>query len=165
LAQTHLQPGASVVDAVTRLQRSTLRIANLRLQPWNVTLAGYVALRVIADRPDLSLAQLSRRCFVRPQTMTRTITRFVERGFIVRLPNPESERAMSLRVTELGQAALAEMGPEVNKINGTIDQLLDRDQIALLDTTLRELAGHVEAEIKEMRKSAVVAAGRTERAG
>jgi len=142
-----------VVDAVARLHRATHQIGNLRLQQWNMSLSSYTALRIMANRPDLSLAQLSRRCFVRPQTMTRIVTQLEGRGFVERHPRPENERALSLRPTEKGLSALAKMDEEVNKINSTITQVLDDDQIAQLDTMLRECARLVETEIKETTQS------------
>ncbi|MFO6453040.1 MULTISPECIES: MarR family winged helix-turn-helix transcriptional regulator [unclassified Aeromicrobium] len=141
-----------VVDAVVRLERAVARIGNLRLQQWNMTLSSYTALRIIASRPHLSLAQLSRRCFVRPQTMTRIVSQLERRGFVVRDPNPESERALSLRATEEGFAALALMDPEVNRINSTITQVLSDAQIADLDSMLRDCARQVEGEISDLSR-------------
>ncbi len=138
-----------MLDAVNRLRRATIQIANQRLAPWQMTLAGYTALRVMANRPDLSLAQLSRRCFVKPQTMTRIVTRLEERGLIDRLPNPDSERAMSLRVTEAGQTLVSELDPVVNRIGTTIARVMTEQQVAAIDSALRDLAVLVEAEMKE----------------
>ena len=49
-------------DAVSRLERAVARIGSLRLRPWHMTLSGYAAMRVLEGQPDLSLAQVSRRC-------------------------------------------------------------------------------------------------------
>ncbi len=138
---------SSVTDAVVRLERAIVKIGNQRLRPWDLTLSSYTALRVTANRPNLSLAQLSRRCYVRSQTMTRIVTGLEERGFLERVANPDSLRALSLQITAAGAAALAEMDTEVNKINDTITQVFDLDQIEALDRMLRTCAQMVEAEI------------------
>lgn len=121
----------------------------MRLAPWNLTLASYAALRIMADQPNLSLIQLSRRAFVRPQTMTRMVTHLEKRGYVERHQRPENERALSLHVTETGREALAEMGTRVNKINSTLTDLFDDKQIEQLNTMLRQCAHAVEGEIKE----------------
>ncbi|MFC9841621.1 MarR family winged helix-turn-helix transcriptional regulator [Rhodococcus sp. NPDC127530] len=144
-----MEPATLVVDAVSRLQRAVHQIGTMRLAPWNLTLSSYAALRIMADQPSLSLIQLSRRAFVRPQTMTRMVTQLEKRGYIERRQRPENERALSLHVTEEGREALAEMGARVNKINSTFTDLFDDEQIEQLNTMLRQCAHAIEAEIKE----------------
>ncbi len=151
-----MEPATYVVDAVVRLYRAVHQIGNLRLRRWDLSLSSYTALRIMANRPDLTLAQLSRRSFVRPQTMTRMVSELERRGFVERHPRPESERALSLRVTELGLAVLVDMDAQVNKINATITQVLDGAEIIQLDTMLRQCALLVEAEIKEVASGKAV---------
>jgi len=143
-----MDPASSLVDAVVRLERAIVQIGNTRLRPWKMTLSSYTALKVMANRPDLSLVQLSRRCFVRPQTMTRIVWALEERRLVERLPNPDSERALRLRVTKRGQLTLAEMDVAVNEIQDTIGDIFDAEQIELFDTMLRRFAYAVEGEIE-----------------
>lgn len=148
-ASAPMEPATCVTDAVVRFSRAIQQIGNLRLERWTLTLSSYTALRVMANRSDLTLAQLSRRCFVRPQTMTRIVSQLESRGFVQRHPNPDSLRALSLRLTEEGSTALAEMDPEVFKINSTITGILDEGQIVQLDIMLRQCTVLVEAEIRD----------------
>jgi DNA-binding MarR family transcriptional regulator len=143
-----MEPATYVVDAVFRLARAVEQIGSLRLASWQMSLSGYAALQVMASQPNLSMAQVARRCFVRPQTMIRIVAALEQRGFVERQPNPDSERALALVVTPDGLAALAEMAAEVNKINATITRVLDAGEIASLDRMLRRCAVEVEAEIK-----------------
>ncbi len=144
-----MEPATYVVDAVARLQRAVFAIGSQRLQPWNMTLSSYTALRVMANRPELTLAQLARRCFVKPQTMTRIVSELERRGLVQRLPRPESERALSLSLTDRGHTSLAAMNTEVNKINQTITGVLSPEQVDQLDSLLRLCALTVETELKE----------------
>lgn len=108
-----MDEASSLIDAAFRFERAVTRIGNGRLRPWNMTLSSYTALRIIADQPQLTLAQLARRCYARPQTMTRIVTQLENRGFVARGSHPESERALPLKVTDAGPAALAEMGADL----------------------------------------------------
>ncbi|MGV9734051.1 MarR family winged helix-turn-helix transcriptional regulator [Rhodococcus aetherivorans] len=139
-----------LTDAVVRLERAIARIGNKRLARWNLSLSGYAALKILENRSDLSLAQLSRRCFVRPQTMTRIVTQLEERGYVHRRPHPESDRAIALALTDTGRGALVDMDSEVLKINETLTQELDADGVAFLEGALRRCAVAVEAELRDM---------------
>lgn len=139
-----------LTDAVFRLERAISRIGNKRLDKWSLSLSGYAALKILQTRPDLSLAQLSRRCFVRPQTMTRIVSQLEDRGYVRRGPHPESDRAIALALTDVGEAAISEMDSEVLKINETLAREMDPDGLVFLDTALRRCAVAVEAELREM---------------
>lgn len=142
-----VEPASYLLDAVVRLMRGAHQTGNVRLRPWNITLSSYAALRVIADQPNLTLAQLSRRNFVRPQTMTRIVSELVKRGWIERRTRADDERAMALSLTEQGRTALHQMAKEVDKINETIRRVLADDQIEQVNALLRSCARQVETEL------------------
>lgn len=147
-----MDEASSMIDAAFRFERAVTRIGNTRLRPWSMTLSSYTALRILADQPHLTLAQLARRCYVRPQTLTRMVSQLESRGFVSRDVHPESERALSLQVTEEGLSALAEMGEEVLKISDTLNAELGRDDIVATDTRLRRAALTVENELREAER-------------
>ncbi|GAB3360839.1 MarR family winged helix-turn-helix transcriptional regulator [Amycolatopsis echigonensis] len=151
-AATGMDEASSLIDAVFRFERAVSRIGNARLRPWNMTLSSYTALRILANQPHLTLAQLSRRCYARPQTMTRIVTQMEKRGFVARSAHPESERALSLEVTAAGHAALKEMGAEVLRISDTLGSVLGREEIVAADHQLRQAALVVEGELREMER-------------
>ncbi|GAA2074281.1 MarR family winged helix-turn-helix transcriptional regulator [Aeromicrobium tamlense] len=141
-----------LLDGVFRLERAVTRIGNLRLTPWHLSLSSYAAMRIIETKPRLSLAQLSRRCFVRPQTMTRIVSTLRDRGYVERTANPESERAMSLTLTREGISVLREMDAEVLQINDSFARALDGDERAELVRMLRTTAILVEEELRELER-------------
>ncbi len=149
-AATDMDEASSLIDAAFRFERAVSRIGNARLRPWNMTLSSYTALRILANRPHLTLAQLSRRCYARPQTMTRIVTQLEKRGFVARSAHPESERALSLEVTKAGVAALDEMGAAVLEISDTLNEVVGREEIVAADRQLRRAALVVESELREM---------------
>jgi DNA-binding MarR family transcriptional regulator len=141
-----------LLDGLFRLERAVTRIGTLRLTPWKLSLSGYAAMRIIESRPRLSLAQLSRRCFVRPQTMTRIVSTLLDRGLVVRTANPDSERAMSLTLTPEGVATLREMDAEVLKINDSFARALGDDDRQELVRMLRTAAILVEGELRDLER-------------
>ncbi|MBB5153521.1 MarR family winged helix-turn-helix transcriptional regulator [Saccharopolyspora phatthalungensis] len=149
-----LKDASYLVDAVFRLEHAVTRIGNIRLAPWSLTLSSYTAMRVMYNRPHLSLAQVARRCFVRPQTINRIVSQLEARGFVARGPHEDSERAVALSLTAEGIVALKEMTAEVDKINTTLTQALGADEIGLMQEMLRSSARMVEAEAKELQKAA-----------
>lgn len=148
-----MDEASSLIDAVFRFERAVSRIGNNRLRPWNITLTGYSALRILAAQPHLTLAQLARRCYVRPQTLTRIVSTLAERGWVSRGAHPESERALSLQVTEDGRVALEEMGAEVLRISATLNATLGTDGITAADRQLRQAVLAVEDELREMDRA------------
>lgn len=138
-----------LVDAIFRLERAVATIGTMRLRPWKMTLSSYAALRVLEHQPNLSLAQLSRRCFVKPQTMTRIVSELERRGYVHRGAAEESERAMALTLTDLGRKTLHQMSAEVNQIQSTLEETLSPKEVKQLNAMLRRCAVQVEREIKE----------------
>ena len=143
-----VEPPSLVADAATRLHRAVYQVGTIRLRAWQITLSSYAALRVMEARPDLTLAQLSRRCFVRPQTMTRMVTALEQRGWVERAKRPDDDRALSLRLSEAGAATLHDMDTEVKKINQTIGAHLSDAEIDTLNDLLRRCAGAVEEDLR-----------------
>lgn len=139
-----------LVDSVFRLERAIARIGAMRLRPWRMTLSGYAAMRVIQSRPHLSLIQLSRRCFVKPQTMTRIVSKLGEAGYVKRTTSSGNERAMSLTLTARGRKVLREMDEEVLKINETLSQNLPDAERARLIGFLRDSAVAIEREATDL---------------
>ena len=143
----------TLMDGIFRLERSIMRIGTLRLTRWGMTLSAYTAMRVLDGQRDLSLAQLSRRCYVQPQTMTRIVSSLTERGYVARSRSPHSERAISLRLTDKGIAALREMDSEVLQIKNAFTSALTLNEVEQLSEHLRAAAREVEGDLREIRRA------------
>ena len=105
------------------------------LRQHNVTTVQYTALTVLQHRSDLSSAQLSRRCFVRPQTMHELVVTLERQGLILRHPSTDRRHVLLARLTPAGSAKLAECRADAD--------LIEREMLANLtdaeQTTLRAL--------------------------
>ena len=105
-----------VLYLVKQLELAIRSIMDERLRPHGVTTLQYTALSVLAQRDDLSSAQLARRSFVRPQTMHQMIQALDERGLVERRADPSNRRVLLVGLSDRGRAVLGECEPLVTEI-------------------------------------------------
>ncbi len=55
------------------------------------------------EQEGITQRELSDACAIEVTTLSRTLDRMVEAGFIVREPHPDSRRACLIRITDLGR--------------------------------------------------------------
>lgn len=78
------------------------------LRDLGLTTPKYLVLRILKDSPDLSAAQLARRSFVTPQTMSTMVASLAQRALIARTAHPENARVLLNRLTSEGKEVEAE---------------------------------------------------------
>lgn len=137
---------------LSRVHHAVRRAGALRLRRWNLTLASYMALRILADSPGLSSVQVARRSFVQPQTMNRLIGQLEGRGLLIRKSHPDSGRSVSVWLTDEGEALLRECFPEVAKVNEVLASVLSAGEQTFLDEILRKCAVRLEEDLEELAK-------------
>jgi DNA-binding MarR family transcriptional regulator len=113
-----------LVKQVESAIRARLDVA---LRQHGVTTVQYTALTVLDHRGDLSSAQLSRRCFVRPQTMHELVVTLERQGLILRHPSADRRHVLLARLTPAGSAKLAECRADAD--------LIEREMLARLTDT------------------------------
>lgn len=101
---------------VKQLELAIRSIMDERLRPHGLTTLQYTALSVLAQRDDLSSAQLARRSFVRPQTMHQMIQALAERGLVERRSDPGNRRVLLVGLSADGLRLLRECEPMVRAI-------------------------------------------------
>lgn len=101
---------------VKQLELAIRSIMDERLRPHGLTTLQYTALSVLAQRDDLSSAQLARRSFVRPQTMHQMIQALAERGLVERRADPGNRRVLLVGLSQDGLRLLRECEPLVRDI-------------------------------------------------
>ena len=113
------------------------------LQSLAVTPRQYITLSLLRDERDQSSADLARKAGITPQSMSETIATLIRKGWIERVENPEHRRILMTRLTESGEALLAECETAVDAMEENL------------------LAGHSRSDLDTLRKSlrAIVKAG------
>jgi DNA-binding MarR family transcriptional regulator len=92
---------------VARLDRAVRREIDDRVRPHGLTATQYTALSVLARRTGLSNAQLARRSYVTPQSMSQLIAAVERAGLIERTPDPAHRRILRAQLTRKGRRVLA----------------------------------------------------------
>ncbi len=126
-----------IAYVIKRAEHTITQLAEERLRPHGISLAKYAVLKVLSERPDSSGAQLARRCFVTPQTMSSVVASLAEQGLVARTTHPENQRVQQARLTAAGQALLRRCQPDIDAVEAAfLSQLSPADQLQL-DELLR----------------------------
>ncbi len=101
-----VEPRVSYV--VARLERALRQAIHERVREYGLTTLQYTTLSVLGRRRGgLSNAQLARRSYVRPQSMSDVIEALERAGLIERKPHPNHRRVLPARLTPKGRRVLA----------------------------------------------------------
>ena len=112
LDDPQLEPRVGYV--VARLERAIRRAIHDRVKPYGLTTLQYTTLSVLGRRGELSNAQLARRAFMTPQSMSEVLEALERKGLIERNPHPNHRRVFPAALTEHGRSVLATCDAEVD---------------------------------------------------
>ncbi len=88
-----------------------------------MTVAQAATLEALADG-GLRLGELGRRLGIAPSTLSRNLDRLVDRGFVVRNPDPGDRRALCAELTDAGRrAAVSVHEQEIDFTRGILERL------------------------------------------
>ena len=103
------------------------------MRPHGLTATQYTALSVLASRSGLSNAQLARRSYITPQSMSQLIGALERQKLIERIPDPDHRRILRAQLTRKGKRVLAECDAAVDDM----ERRMLRDLPASEHDTLR----------------------------
>jgi DNA-binding MarR family transcriptional regulator len=111
------------------------------LRPFGLNHAQLAALAQLGvEDPDaLSGATLGRRAGVTAQSMSAAIGSLLDRGLVVRAPNPDHGRRLDVHITDEGKALLAEAQAATAVVDERSLMALSADEQAELRRMLRKL--------------------------
>jgi DNA-binding MarR family transcriptional regulator len=81
------------------------------LSPLGVTSAQYTMLAALAEQPEVSGAELARKCRVTPQTTHKMLIAIETEGWIQREKQPTNEKSVFVRLTPSGERVLNKARP------------------------------------------------------
>lgn len=121
-------------------ERRVFREIGEGFQPYGVSPLLFSILTLLDCNPGCRQAELGAALGVHQPNLVEKIDTLVNRGLALRTPDPGDRRANTLRLTEAGEAFLAELNRVDVELNGKIkDRLGARDYATLIDL-LRRLA-------------------------
>lgn len=127
-----------------RAQQALRGAMDAALREEGVTTPQYAALTALREEAGLSGADLARRCFVTPQTMSGIISNLEEAGLIERRPHPEHGRILEARLTPVGREAVERCRRAVDAIEDGMLADLDVDARRRLAAALRSCVDALE---------------------
>src|SRR3954447_24316357 len=110
------QPEPHVSYVVARLERAVRQAIQERVKPYGLTTLQYTTLSVLGRRGELSNAQLARRAYMTPQSMSEVIDALEKKGLIERNPHPNHRRVFPAALTPQGRRVLAACDEAVDEL-------------------------------------------------
>jgi len=120
--------------AIARLERAIRAGIAERARPHGLTTLQYTTLSVLHRHGEpLSNAQLARRAYMTPQSMSEVIDALENKGLIKRIPHPNHGRLFPATLTPKGRRVLAACDLAVDEMEDTmLAGLRARDREAFL---------------------------------
>jgi DNA-binding MarR family transcriptional regulator len=121
--------------AVARLERAIRSAIAERVRPHGLTTLQYTTLSVLHRHgTPLSNAQLARRAYMTPQSMSEVIDALESKGLIKRNPHPNHGRLLPATLTPKGRRELASCDRAVDEMEDVmLAELSDRDREVFLE--------------------------------
>ncbi len=103
-------PAMAAVTSVMRAQQILLGELDGALKPFGLTFARYEALVLLtfSSTGALPLGKIGERLMVHPTSVTNTIDRLENQGFVRRRPNPSDGRGVLAEITDAGREVTEE---------------------------------------------------------
>jgi DNA-binding MarR family transcriptional regulator len=116
-------------DVVTRLRR-VLRASVRGEFPWeSLPMAQVEILQRLADEPDLRVSDLATRHRLATNTVSTLVQQLVTADLVERRPAADDRRAVTVRLTALGETRLREwLGAHERRLAGALDALARDDR-------------------------------------
>ena len=121
---------------IGRVERVLRRRITAAVEPMGLTLPAYTALSVLRVHDGLSNAQLARRSFVTPQSMSEVLALLVERGYVRRRAEPGHGRVLRTELTKSGSRALERCDRAVDAVEAKLLGGFDAGEAAELRDAL-----------------------------
>jgi DNA-binding MarR family transcriptional regulator len=124
------QPEPRISYVVARLDRALRVEINERVRPYGLTTLQYTTLSILERGGELSNAQLARRAYMAPQSMSEVLEALEQKRLVRRTPHPNHRRVFPAALTAKGRRVLA-------ACNEAVDEL-EREMLG--DMTARQVA-------------------------
>jgi DNA-binding MarR family transcriptional regulator len=135
-----------VIGARDRELAQGLREFGLRVPEWRALAALYARQR---ETRGCTMSELADLATIDRTTLTRTIDRMEEAGWLTRLADAEDMRVTRLALTAAGRKMFDRIWPTVQRLNDLAIAGLPRSDIQLLQKILGRMRANLEAYVGE----------------
>jgi DNA-binding MarR family transcriptional regulator len=137
--------GQEAYLALLRTADDMRRRVSLVLEPAGITLQQYNVLRILrgAGTEGLPTLAIGDRMIERTPGVTRLIDRMEEKGWVSRERCAEDRRRVWCRITEKGLRLLAPLDAQVNRVDDSLEEVLDQHELVALIDELDRIREHM----------------------
>jgi DNA-binding MarR family transcriptional regulator len=144
------EPNPRLSYVIGRLERVLRRRLTAAVEPNGLTLPAYTALSVLRAQNGLSNAQLARRSFVTPQSMSEVLTLLVDKGYVRRRADPGHGRVIRTELTTSGRRALERCDRAVDLVEQEMLGDFDAGEVTSLGRQLIRCGRALDFELAEL---------------
>jgi DNA-binding MarR family transcriptional regulator len=137
------QPEPRLSYVVARLERALRAEINERVKPHGLTTLQYTTLSILERGGELSNAQLARRAYMTPQSMSEVLDALEKKGLVGRSPHPNHRRVFPAALTAKGRKAL-------DACNAAVDELEDEMLAGLTPHQLKSLRNGLVSAVRAL---------------
>ena|SRR5215218_1519578 len=130
----------AAATSLMRAQQLVLAAVEDELRPFGLTFSSYEALMLLSftRRGEMPLGKMSDRLMVHPASITNTVDRLEEKGFVERRRDEHDRRRILAAITPAGRQVAAEATEPLNKVQFGLG-MLDETEAATVNRVLRPL--------------------------
>lgn len=130
----------AAATSLMRAHQLVLAAVEDELRSFGLTFSSYEALMLLSfsRRGEMPLGKMSDRLMVHPASITNTVDRLEQRGFVVRRRDERDKRRILAAITPAGRQIAMEATEPLNKIQFGLG-MLDESQAAALNGVLRRV--------------------------
>lgn len=114
-------------------------LAEFETEKGNLTRDQLYIIEMISEETGITQKLLVERFKKKQTSVSRSITRLVERGFILKDPDPRDQRATHLTLTNLGDRTLNDLEDSICSLSDQVVEQLDEEEKEVLVKALKKI--------------------------
>lgn len=126
-------------EAVMKEFLPSLRAHDLSPEQWRV-------IRALEQEDGLEIAEISRRCYLLPPSMSRIAQNLLKRGLVSRHNVASDQRRSLLQLSNKGRELFEQIAPESSQQYQAITEKFGQDNLEKLYQLLEDLVGALRAD-------------------
>jgi DNA-binding MarR family transcriptional regulator len=133
-----------IAHQTRRVQQLLRRTGDAALQAVGLTLAQYTVMKIVAESPDASSAEIARQCNVSRQSLQDLMRILRSHGYVRIDEQPTSGRSLPIRITPEGRKVLRKADRAVGRIEDRMVAGISTRDVDRIVAGLRRCAENLE---------------------
>jgi DNA-binding MarR family transcriptional regulator len=121
---------------IKRVEQELMAAKSAAIKPEGLTVPQHAALLVLDEGPGISAAEVARRCFSTPQTMTTILRNLELAGLVERMPHPRHRHVIEARLTAAGRRALRAADEHALAVENRLADAFSEEELETLKALL-----------------------------